>query len=143
MLAVVVSCRAIAQLLRVSKRDRPWSKPFGPVGRVQHGCRVELHEFSVMTKGERMRAIATAALGFFLFISLPTPGFSQALGTITGVVKDSSGAVLPGATVEASSPALIEKTRTVVTDGSGQYRIVSLPTGVYTVTVTLQGFSRF
>jgi hypothetical protein len=88
-----------------------------------------------------MRAIATAVLVVLGLVILPAPSSGQALGTITGVVKDSSGAVLPGATVEASSPALIEKTRTVVTDGSGQYRIVSLPTGIYTVTVTLQGFS--
>jgi Carboxypeptidase regulatory-like domain len=88
-----------------------------------------------------MRAIATSVLVVLGLVILPAPSFGQALGTITGVVKDSSGAVLPGATVEASSPALIEKTRTVVTDGSGQYRIVSLPTGTYTVIVTLQGFS--
>jgi Carboxypeptidase regulatory-like domain len=90
-----------------------------------------------------MRAIATAIMVVLGLVILPAPSFGQALGTITGVVKDSSGAVLPGATVEASSPALIEKVRTVVTDGSGQYRIVSLPTGIYSVTVSLQGFSSF
>jgi hypothetical protein len=63
--------------------------------------------------------------------------------TIAGTVKDASGAVLPGVTVEASSPALIEKTRTVVTDGAGQYRIVSLSPGVYTVTFSLTGFNMF
>src|SRR6266496_2966573 len=57
------------------------------------------------------------------------------------VVKDPSGAVLPGVTVEASSPALIEKVRTAVTDGSGQYRIVNLPPGTYVITFTLTGFS--
>ena len=57
--------------------------------------------------------------------------------TITGVVKDVSGAVLPGVTVEASSPILIEKARNAVTDGTGQYRIVSLPSGTYTITFTL------
>src|SRR5438477_10042564 len=62
-------------------------------------------------------------------------------GTIAGIVTDPSGAVLPGVTVEASSPALIEKLRTVVTDGEGQYRIVDLRPGVYTVTFTLAGFS--
>jgi hypothetical protein len=61
--------------------------------------------------------------------------------TIAGVVKDTSGAVLPGVTVEASSPSLIEKTRTVVTDTQGEYKIVSLPPGTYTVTFTLTGFS--
>src|SRR5260370_194535 len=60
---------------------------------------------------------------------------------IAGTVKDTTGAVMPGVTVEASSPALIEKTRSAVTDGTGQYRIVSLSAGVYTVTFTLSGFS--
>src|SRR5512144_847232 len=69
----------------------------------------------------------------------PAVAFAQA--SITGVVKDTSGAVLPGVTVEASSPALIEKTRTVVTDGSGQYRIVDLRPGTYSVTFSLPGFT--
>ena len=60
---------------------------------------------------------------------------------IAGVVKDTSGAVLPGVTVEASSPALIEKVRSVVTDGEGQYKIIDLRPGTYTVTFTLTGFS--
>jgi hypothetical protein len=62
-------------------------------------------------------------------------------GSIAGVVRDSSGAVLPGVTVEAASPALIEKVRTVVTDGQGAYKIIDLRPGTYTVTFTLQGFS--
>jgi hypothetical protein len=65
--------------------------------------------------------------------------FAQA--SITGVVKDASGAVLPGVTVEASGSALIEKVRTATTDGSGQYRIVDLRAGEYTVTFSLPGFS--
>src|SRR5438093_11681477 len=69
------------------------------------------------------------------------PAAARAQGSITGVVKDASGAVLPGVSVEASSPALIEKTRTVVSDGTGQYRIVDLRPGIYTVTFTLTGFS--
>ena len=69
------------------------------------------------------------------------PAAACAQASIAGVVKDSSGAVLPGVTVEAASPALIEKTRTVVTDGTGQYRIVDLRPGTYTVTFTLSGFS--
>ena len=60
---------------------------------------------------------------------------------MTGVIKDSSGAVLPGVTVEASSPALIEKVRTAVSDSSGQYRIIELRPGIYTVTYTLPGFT--
>jgi len=64
----------------------------------------------------------------------------QAAG-IAGVVKDATGAVLPGVTVEAASPALIEKVRSVVTDGDGQYRIVDLRPGTYSVTFTLSGFN--
>src|SRR5262245_10539072 len=62
-------------------------------------------------------------------------------GSIAGTVRDTTGAVLPGATVEASSPALIEKVRAAVTDSSGQYKIVELPPGVYVVTFSLSGFS--
>ena len=69
------------------------------------------------------------------------PAAAYAQASIAGVVKDSSGAVLPGATVEASSPVLIEKVRSAVTDGTGQYRIVDLRAGTYTVTFTLNGFS--
>src|SRR5580692_9971576 len=72
---------------------------------------------------------------------LPSLAFAQANSVIAGVVKDPSGAVLPGVTVEASSPALIERSRSVVTDGEGQYKIIDLRPGVYTVTFTLTGFS--
>jgi len=63
--------------------------------------------------------------------------------SIAGVVKDTSGAVLPGVTVEVASPVLIEKTRSGVTDGAGQYKIIQLLPGTYTVTFTLQGFSTY
>ena len=69
------------------------------------------------------------------------PADARAQGAITGVVRDASGAVLPGVTVEASSPELIEKVRSAVTDGTGQYRIVDLRPGAYAVTFTLSGFS--
>ena len=72
---------------------------------------------------------------------LPTMASAQGTGAIAGTVRDASGAVLPGVTVEAASPALIEKVRTAITDGSGQYKIIQLPPGVYTVTFTLPGFS--
>ena len=65
---------------------------------------------------------------------MPCISAAQALGTLAGTVKDASGAVLPGVTVEAASPALIEKVRTAVTDGSGQYQIINLPPGMYNVT---------
>jgi len=60
---------------------------------------------------------------------------------VAGTVKDASGAVLPGVTVEASSPALIEKIRTTVTDGAGRYRIEDLRPGTYAVTFSLAGFA--
>jgi hypothetical protein len=70
----------------------------------------------------------------------PADAAAQESASIVGVVLDTSGAVLPGVTVEAASPALIERTRTVVTDGAGRYAIISLRPGVYTVTFTLAGF---
>lgn len=76
-------------------------------------------------------------LGCFAF--LPTWALAQA--TLTGVVRDSSGAVLAGVAVEASNPALIGRARTAVTDGTGQYRIVELPPGPYEITFTAAGFS--
>jgi len=69
------------------------------------------------------------------------PQLASAQATITGVVKDPSGAVLPGVTVEASSPALIEKVRTSISDGSGQFRITDLRPGTYTVSFSLPGFN--
>ena len=82
--------------------------------------------------------VKAACVVVALFVLLPSAAHAQA--SITGVVKDSSGAVLPGVTVEASSPALIEKVRTSVTDESGRYRIVDLRPGTYTVNFTLTGF---
>jgi hypothetical protein len=73
-----------------------------------------------------------------LFV-VPAGVWAQA--SITGVARDASGAVLPGVTVEAASPALIERVRTVVTDGAGQFRVVDLRPGVYSVTFSLPGFS--
>ena len=73
-------------------------------------------------------------------VIFPALCFAQ-FGAIAGVVKDSTGAVLPGVTVEAASPALIEKTRTAVSDSAGQYKVEQLRPGVYTVTFTLTGFS--
>jgi carboxypeptidase family protein len=77
----------------------------------------------------------------FVLLVLPSNAHAQFTGAITGVVRDTSGGVLPGVTVEATSPVLIEKVRTVVTDDTGQYRIVDLLTGTYTVTFSLPGFS--
>jgi hypothetical protein len=80
-------------------------------------------------------------LGMALFALALCPAAVFAQVSLAGVVKDSSGAVLPGVTIEAASPALIEKTRSAVTDGSGQYQIIDLRPGTYTVTFSLAGFS--
>jgi Carboxypeptidase regulatory-like domain len=79
-------------------------------------------------------------LGVLLSLHLTAvAAFAQA--TIAGVVRDSSGAVLPGVTVEATSPSLTEKVRTALTDGTGQYRIVTLSPGDYVLTFALTGFT--
>ena len=76
---------------------------------------------------------------FALAVLLPATAYAQ--GSIAGVVRDTSGAVLPGVTVEAASPVLIEKVRSVVTDGTGQYQVVNLPPGTYTVSFALASFN--
>jgi hypothetical protein len=86
-----------------------------------------------------LRNRVSQALLALVCVLLPATVFAQA--SITGTVKDDSGAVLPGVTVEAASPVLIEKVRTVVTDGTGQFRIVDLRPGSYSVTFTLTGFN--
>jgi hypothetical protein len=90
-------------------------------------------------KEMNMRAVLRVALAAAAIVLVPHAVHAQ--GTIAGVVTDASGAVLPGVTVEAASPALTEKVRTVVTDSTGQYRIVSLPPGAYTLSFSLQGFN--
>ena len=90
--------------------------------------------------------LQTVARLVVVFCVLLAPALAPAqseTGNIAGVVRDASGAVLPGVTVEAASPALIEKARTVVSDSQGLYRIVDLRHGSYTVTFTLPGFSTF
>ncbi len=83
--------------------------------------------------------ILTVALGCW-----PSEASAQgADSTIAGVVRDTSGAVLPGVTVEAASPALIDKVRTATSDSQGLYRIVDLRPGDYSVTFTLPGFRTF
>src|SRR4029453_16912986 len=86
-------------------------------------------------------------LAVSVFIALGCVGASPTLtfaqSAIAGVVKDTSGAILPGVSVEASSDALIEKVRTGVTDETGEYKIVGLRPGQYAVTFTLVGFNTF
>src|SRR5262245_14629303 len=85
--------------------------------------------------GAVARRLLVAGLGVLLFES------TARAQTIAGIVKDESGAIMPGVTVEVSSPALIEKVRSATTDGGGQYRVVNLSPGVYSVTFTLPGFN--
>src|SRR5215470_4221931 len=88
-----------------------------------------------------MRLMYRALCASMGLLFLPATVWAQA--AIAGVVRDSSGAVLPGVTVDAASDALIEKVRAAVTDATGQYRIVDLRPGSYTVTFSLPGFATF
>src|SRR5688572_31788687 len=87
------------------------------------------------------RIQGSSALFLVVLVCVLVPSAAYAQAAITGVVRDASGGVLPGVTVEAASPVLIEKVRSVATDASGQYRIVDLRPGVYSVTFELPGFS--
>ena len=82
------------------------------------------------------RALLIAVVGILM---LPLVALAQS--QFTGVVKDESGGVLPGVTVEAASPVLIEKIKTATTDGDGRYRITDLRPGTYKLTFSLTGFS--
>src|SRR5580765_482930 len=88
-----------------------------------------------------IRFASRSAAVLLVLLLLPPAAHAQFAGSITGVAKDASGGVLPGVTVEAASPALIEKVRSVVTDATGQYRLVDLRPGTYSVTFALPGFS--
>jgi len=88
-----------------------------------------------------MRSLVGSLAVWVCFALLPTTAVAQAV--IAGTVRDTSGAILPGVTVEASSPALIEKARVAVSDGTGQYRIEDLRPGTYTVNFALPGFSAY
>jgi hypothetical protein len=90
----------------------------------------------------RIAKVGMLALGALLILSAHASAQTLPTG-IAGVVRDSSGGVLPGVTVEAASDALIEKVRTAVTDEQGQYKIMDLRSGTYTVTFTLTGFGKF
>src|SRR5690606_13083826 len=99
-----------------------------------HDHKEECMHGALFARALRLLVLATA-----WNLSLPVLSYAQA--SLAGTVVDSSGAVLPGVTVEASSPALIEKVRTAVTDSNGQYRIIDLRPGLYRVTFALPGFT--
>jgi hypothetical protein len=86
-----------------------------------------------------MRVMSRVIVALASFVILPATVFAQA--SLSGFVKDTSGAVLPGVTIEASSPVLIEKVRTGISDSTGLYRIPDLPPGLYKLTFTLPGFA--
>jgi hypothetical protein len=88
-----------------------------------------------------MKRVVNAILVSVVLLALPGTAIAQE-GQIAGIVRDPSGAVIPGVLVEATSPALIEKVRAATTDDNGQYRITNLPVGTYSVTFTLAGFTR-
>src|SRR5712691_7621587 len=90
-----------------------------------------------------LRRVVQIVLVAGLFVPGVAWAQNAASGTIAGTVKDASGGVMPGVTVEAASPALIEKVRSVVSDDKGEYKIVDLRPGTYTVTFTLPGFNTF
>ena len=87
-----------------------------------------------------MRGLSKSLVLFGAMLFLPCLAYGQ-VGSVAGTVRDSSGAVVPGVTVEVTSPALIEKVRSTTTDDSGRYQITALPVGTYTVTFSLTGFS--
>src|SRR5688572_27421851 len=86
-----------------------------------------------------MRTFAKVLTALVWAVLLPSAAYAQA--SLAGVVRDTSGGVLPGVTIEAASPVLIEKVRTAVTDGNGRYQLVDLRPGAYTVTFSLAGFN--
>src|SRR5262249_20997398 len=90
-----------------------------------------------------MSALKRLIILFALAVFMPAAVYAQAVtgASISGTVKDASGGVLPAVTVEAASPALIEKVRVAMTDSTGQYKIENLRPGTYSVTFTLSGFS--
>src|SRR5688572_20045530 len=89
-----------------------------------------------MSRRLRHALLATA----LAMLCLPAAALAQT-GNIAGTVRDAQGAVVPGVTVEVTSPQLIEKVRSTTTDNNGRYQIQSLPVGLYKVTFSLTGFA--
>ena len=86
-----------------------------------------------------LRRPGVAAIAWTWLMWLPATAHAQS--AIAGVIKDTSGSVMPGVSVEAASPALIERVRSAVSDEHGEYQIVDLRPGTYSITFTLTGFS--
>src|SRR5438445_3977873 len=124
-----------------------WQKPhfFIPTGDMMTAIIASYVLFAVLAMRRKSMGVGRAVrFGVVLLLLVLVPSLALAQGqsgSIAGTVKDASGAVLPGVTVEVASPALIEKVRSATTDGSGQFKITTLRTGTYTVTFTLPGFS--
>src|SRR5438270_8170659 len=89
----------------------------------------------------RSTRMTKSKLALAVFVLALVPAVARAQSAIGGTVKDTTGAVMPGVTVEAASPVLIERSKTVVTDAEGNYKIVDLRPGAYVLTFTLEGFS--
>src|SRR5438876_575175 len=89
----------------------------------------------------RTRVVGTSLVALGCVMLLPLAALAQQAASIAGTVRDTTGAVMPGVTVEAASPVLIEKVRTAISDAQGQYKVVELRPGTYTVTFTLAGFN--
>src|SRR5688572_26339586 len=85
-------------------------------------------------------AVMTVAFALAMLAAATSRAQDAGTGAIAGVVRDATGAVLPGVTVEASSPALIERVRSVITDDGGNYKILALRPGTYSVVFALPGF---
>src|SRR5258707_14389347 len=120
------------------------------VGRGEAPCATDGRRLTLMKPdrsrspigGSMARRIGAICVVMTWLHAVPTALFAQTgAGSIAGTVRDATGGVLPGVTVEASSPVLIEKVRTGTTDGEGQYKITELRPGTYTVTFSLTGFS--
>src|SRR5436309_620988 len=97
------------------------------------------HEAIAVKGGVMRRLILRTGVPALCLLAICATASGQS--AISGTVRDSTGAVLPGVTVEAASPALIEKARSVVTDSGGQYKIVDLRPGTYRLAFTLEGFN--
>src|SRR6266542_1789317 len=109
------------------------------VGAERRACYLDFSEGANMLGVYRVGRIAAAVVWM---LAVPAATFAQQTnGGIAGTARDTSGAGLPGVTVEASSSVLIERVRTATTDGDGRFNIVDLPPGKYVVTFTLPGFS--